>query len=329
MELAAVVVVPEKEFLVMPQETQADVAVNGASGSQYSSLLPILGNDVLHTWSQRIRKLGVQSFWLTSDARDQNHIYPAVDDFVDHGIERLLMIKLKSYAEMDLEDLIRFHCESRSSITEARDARGYLGVSVLDRSALRGSRERALPFHVPTAGQRRTYPFSGYAKRILSPRERQELVGDALTGACAMRPSGNEIRQQVWIGKDVRIASSARIIGPTFIGDRTVIREGATVGPFASVECDCVIDSGCTVERSTLLPGTYLAPGLLIQDALVDGGSLQHLTCGVVADLQAGGLACRIPTRQSRPVTSGERENSIVSRIDSSWSFEKWHEMAL
>jgi carbonic anhydrase/acetyltransferase-like protein (isoleucine patch superfamily) len=328
-ELAAVVVVPDNESVVMLPEAP-DPVRDGTSRSQCFSLLPILGNDVLQTWSKRVQKLGVQSLWLTSAAHDEKQVYSALSEFSQQGFERLLMIKLNSYAEMDLADLLQFHRQTRNLVTEAHDSRGHLGICVLDRAALHESEKKKASVPFPIVGRRRLYPFHGYAKRIFSPRERQELVGDALTGACAMRPLGEEIRRQVWIGKDVSIASSARIIGPTYIGDRTVIREGATVGPFASVECDCLIDYGCTVERSTLLPCTYLAPGLLIRDALVDGGLLEHLRNGAVADLESGGLARRLRPSECRTGASDQTADDVVSPWKgSALSSEKWHEVQL
>jgi carbonic anhydrase/acetyltransferase-like protein (isoleucine patch superfamily) len=249
---------------------------------------------------QCVRKLGVPSLWLTSGVRDESLGNSAAAGFAaQQGVERLLVIKLKSYAEMDLTDLLRFHCESRNPVTEAQDDRGQLGVCLLDHFALRTTGEKYEFSSAPTGGGS-PYHFRGYAKRILSAKERQELVGDALTGGCAMRPLGTQIRQQVWIGEGVNLADSARIIGPTYIGARTVVRAGATIGPFASVEHDCVVDCGTTVERSTVLPYTYLAPGLLIRHELVDGGYLEHLGLGAVADLGPAGLGSRIQRREER-----------------------------
>jgi hypothetical protein len=247
----------------------------------------------------RVRELGMQSLWLASGA-GACAATSALAEFARQGIERLLVIELKSYAEMDLADLLRFHCERRNPVTEAHDAGGQLGVRLLDRPALRATAEKYESCCPPTGSVRNPYQFSGYAKRILSARERQELVGDGLTGACAMRPLGTQIREQVWIGEGVKVATSARVIGPTYIGADTIVRAGATIGPFASVERDCVVDCGTTVERSTVLPDTYLAAGLLIRNGLVDGGHLEHLGWGAAADLQSAGLGSRISRRGSR-----------------------------
>ena len=313
MDLAAVVMVPEKDFAALSEPWPHALTPAKISRPLYSSLLPILGNDVLRTWTSRVHKLGVQSLWLTSSRSEESEAWSTLDGFAKQGIERFLMIKLKSYAEMDLADLLRFHCESRSQVTEVLDSRGQLGVSVLDRLALPSVRKKRESYCIPTKGKHTPYPFCGYAKRILSASERQELVRDGLTGACAMRPLGKEIRDQVWVGEGVSLANSAKIIGPAYIGDRTIVRAGATIGPYASVERDSLVDCGTALERSTVLPGTHVAPGLLIRHALVDGRHLENLACGVVVDLQPGGLASRMRRREPALKTSSDADTDMFS----------------
>jgi hypothetical protein len=288
-DLAAVVMVPSAEdFAAFPPSQ-----LHASSRPLNSLLMPILGNDVLRGWMERVRKLGVRNLWLAS-GYGENKTCSALEALARQGVERFLMIKLKSYAEMDLADLLAFHRETRNTVTEVHDSRGYLGVCVLDHPAEMRNGNRC-EYCVPTEGEHPYYSFRGYAKRILSAKERQDLVGDALTGSCAMRPMGKEIGEQLWIGEGAILDSSARIHGPSYIGARAIVRAGATIGPFASVERDCVVDCGTTVERSTVLPRTYLAPGLLIRNALVDGSYLEDLQSGIVADLKPAGLAKSLP----------------------------------
>ena len=302
MELAALVIAPEeRDFASFQSPPSLSV---GGSRPFYSPLLPILGNDVRRMWMDRVHRLGVQSFWLDSVAHDKRKPYSELCRLARQGVERILMIKLKFYAEMDLADLLRFHCQSQNSMTEVHDSHGRLGVSVLDRPVVLAAARRGESCPMRTVFEPVTYPFTGYAKRILSPTERQELVGDALAGACALRPVGTEIRERVWLGDGVRLASSAKALGPTYIGDRVIVLEGVTVGPFASVERECMVDCGTTLERSTVLPGTYLAPGLLIRKALVDGGQMEDLCSGTVVDLEQCGLAWRVPGHEGTTMLS-------------------------
>jgi carbonic anhydrase/acetyltransferase-like protein (isoleucine patch superfamily) len=314
-ELAAVVVVPATENLMLSHEVHTHAAaVSENSRPFYFPRMPILGNDVLQSWMDRIRKLGLRSLWLSSSPRNESADGAALAEFARQGVERLLVIQLKAYAEMDLPDLLRFHCESQNPVTEAEDAHGQLGVCLRDHLALHAKNEKHAFASAPLDGGQTPYQFRGYAKRILSARERQELVGDGLTGGCAMRPLGAEIQEQVWVGEGASLADSVRVIGPTYIGARTVVRAGATIGPFASVEHDCVVGCGTTVERSTVLPYSYLAPGLLIRHQLVDGGYLEDLSWGAVADLQPAGLGSRIQRRESRGQSF--RATDVLSRAD-------------
>jgi hypothetical protein len=328
-ELGAVVVVPGGEecagtpFAAGPEVRLQAPEVFEGPRPLYSSRMAILGNDILQSWMERVRKLRVESLWLTCGPRHGSVTSSALAEFVRQGVERLLVIKLKSYAEMDLADLLRFHCERRNPVTEAQDVRGQLGVSLLDHLALQTTGEKHRSSGAFGDCGRTPYQFSGYAKRILSAKERQELVGDGLTGGCAMRPLGTQIRDNVWMGEGVKLADSARLIGPAYIGAHSNVRAGATVGPFASVERDCVVDCGTTVERSTVLPHTYLAPGLLIRDALVDGEYLEHLGWGTVADLLPAGLGRRIQPCEPLKEPSGETTSDVFSRGDGAlaWDF--------
>jgi len=323
-ELSTVAVVPDIEDAAAARAVRPEAHAGFENPlALCSSRMAILGNDVLTSWADRVRRLGVRSLWLTSGGRDGSIEASKLAELVRQGVERLLLIRLKSYAEMDLADLLRFHSEKRNPVTEALDARGQLGVCLLDRAALHstGEKQEHRSSSTPNECARIPYQFSGYAKRILSARERQELVGDAFTGACAMRPLGTQIREHVWAGEGVQIARSARIIGPVYLGARTTVCAGATIGPFVSVEHDCVVDCGTTVEHSTILPNTYLAPGLLIRNSQVDGRHLEHLGWEAVADLQPAGLGRRIQPRESRKPAFSAVEKEALSRPGNPFSF--------
>jgi carbonic anhydrase/acetyltransferase-like protein (isoleucine patch superfamily) len=309
-ELAAAVVVPATVDLAAFHGAQPPLG--SSPRSFYSSRTPILGNDVLRSWTERIRMLGLRDVWLTSNYHDEKKACAELTDLAKNGVERLLLIKLKSYAEMDLADLLQFHSEGRNSITEAHDDRGRLGVSLLDRLALQSALEKQESSEVVNDLNPLQYAFHGYSKRILSAKGRQELVSDGLTGACAMRPVGRQVGDQVWVGEGVRLADSVRLIGPAYIGAHAIIRAGATIGPFVSIERDCVIDCGVTVEHSTILPDTYLASGISIGNAVVDGGYLEDLEGGAVVDLQSAGLGTK--TRHPRYGTFAEVPADAFSR---------------
>jgi carbonic anhydrase/acetyltransferase-like protein (isoleucine patch superfamily) len=322
-DLAAVVIVPPAESSAASPEIRSYQQERAPNSPSLASLMtPILGNDILHAWIERIRKLGVPSLWLSS-SRQEKLACSTLQAFASQGIQRFLTIKLKSYAEMDLGDLIHFHRESRNTVTEVHDSHGQLGVRVFDHpAAASGSCE----YCAPVDAEHAAYPFHGYAKRVLSARERQDLVGDVLIGGCAIRPLGKEIDEQVWVGEGAKIADSVRLIGPSYIGAHTEIRSGATIGPFASIERECIVDYGTTVERSTLLPGTYLASGLLIRNALVDGRYLEDLNSGVIADLEPAGFTTRAASRRR---ASFSPVDANAWEVKASASAAEWRQVQL
>ena len=320
MELSAVVVVPADVDTAIEPVFAGPVRTGSETGALSfvrSPRTPVLGHDVMRLWIDRVKALGVGDLWLASASNDCQFLHGRLRNLAREGIEKILVIKLKSYAEMDLADLLRFHREKRNPVTSAHDARGALGVSLLNRCAFDGSSnaDAACAPGEPSAA----YQFNGYTKRLLSSRERQDLVRDALTGGCAMRPAGQEVRDQVWVAADAVLDHTARIVGPAFMGSRTVVHAGATIGPFASVECDCVVDCGTCVEQSSVLPNTYLAPGLLIRQSIVNGHQLEHLELQAVVDLAPARLGRKI--RQSNyfkhfPFGKRSTSNSDLHRTE-------------
>jgi hypothetical protein len=87
------------------------------------------------------------------------------------------------------------------------------------------------------------------------------------------------------------------------------------------VEHDCVVDCGTTVEQSTVLPHTYLAPGLLIRNSQVDGRHLEHLRWGAVADLQPAQMGRRIQARGSRRPLFSKADQNDLSGGSFPWNF--------
>lgn len=296
MELGAVVVVPNGLENASGAHPGVGLLTQDDSAPAHpicSPRTPILGNDTLELWINRIRTVGVRNLWLAS-SYDQRLLCSRFTDLSQQGVEKVLVVKLKSYAEMDLTDLLRFHCEKRNPVTEAQDAAGSLGVRLLNCNALgqlTGNGSSACPSH---DGFTAHYQFRGYTKRLHSSKERRDLIRDALTGGCAIRPRGQQTQDQVWVAEDATLDPSVRILGPAYIGPRSVIHGGVTIGPYSSVEQDCIIDSGTCVEQSCVLPRTYLAPGLHVRQSVVNGNLLEHLGWQEVVDLAPSWMARHI-----------------------------------
>jgi acetyltransferase-like isoleucine patch superfamily enzyme len=211
-------------------------------------------------------------------------------DWAKGGVEQILLILLGSYAEVDFADLIRFHHQGQNQVTRVFDSLGPLGVSLLDRHTILKDPERSEL--APTRHSSR-YDFLGYSVRLSSPGAYRKLVEDALAGRCGIQPNGLEAGKNVWIHPTAHVDPSVRLEGSCYIGPYTRLNPGVVIGSGSSVEHNCDIDIGTSLERSSLLPDTYLAPGLHVRNSVVNGTRLENLDRNVAVDLGPLGLASR------------------------------------
>jgi hypothetical protein len=308
-ELGAFVLVPESSLV---GDTAVSAAARRASGDQTVRFWPVVGKSLIDEWVERVRRIGVQVLSIAHGPRAKSQ--EIVRNLAKNGVEQILVISLKAYAEIDLDEFMHFHRYAGASSTEAFDPEGSLGVEVVNRASLfteNDSRARA-------SGAAK-YRFSGYAKRLRSTQTYRDLVSDALSGRCALTPRGSQIEENVWIGEETQIAPSVRFLGPCFVGDRTAVRDFVTIGPFSSVENECRIDCGTVVEGSSILPNTFLAAGLNVRRSIVDGPRLEHLDSGTIVDLRASSLGRRF---HPKPKARGRRDRGTQARNSTRFAFE-------
>lgn len=249
-------------------------------GEYTPQLWPVVGRKLCEEWAQRIQKCDIPVLHVFSDADAK--IPDRIRTYLSDGLRQFLFVSLCSYAEIDLVDFLRFHQGIRRAITEASDSEGRLGITLADQSAFEVSNSSNLACE---------YRFAGYAKRLTSAARYRALVSDALSRRCGLKPLGTQVGESLWVDESARLAPSVRLSAPCYVGARTVLHDGVSVEPFASIESDCVVGAGTEIAGSSILPGTLLAPGLRVRRALVKGSFFQDLDRGEVLDLQEVGLA--------------------------------------
>jgi mannose-1-phosphate guanylyltransferase len=130
--------------------------------------------------------------------------------------------------------------------------------------------ENDVPFHI--------HEVREYWNDVGSLGELRQGTFDALRGELRLQVEGEEIRPgvivvgdsplgedtevdgQVWIGRDVRIGSGVRLMGPTVVGDGAIIGDGAQL------------------RESIVFPGTNVAPDSILIGAIAGhGGILESL----------------------------------------------------
>jgi len=302
----------------------------------------VLGQSVTDRVVARLRAFGAQRISIISEGKlaactaasanaslyragSTPGFWPAwdsvVSDYLNQGIETLLLLRLGPYVEFDLVDLLRFHAETASLLTQVYKGQNALDLVVVDAQRLRegtGSFRSRLSALIP---QRHRYAFSGYANGLAEPAEFRRLVQDALSGRCAIRPIGREVREGIWYGENVSVDRSAIIRAPAFIGAETCIEASCTVSGASALERQCEVDCGTTVDDCCVLPGTYLGMGLNVRHALVKGSRLFHLNRNIEVEISDSRLIGttsppRQLSRRARSVlgSNGMFGSSLVTR---------------
>jgi mannose-1-phosphate guanylyltransferase len=130
--------------------------------------------------------------------------------------------------------------------------------------------ENDVPFHmheireywndVGSLGELRQGTFDALRGELRLQVEGEETAPGVIVAAGSIVPDSADVEGPAWIGRDVQVGEGARLTGPIVLGD------GARVGEHAQL------------RSSIVLPGTTIAPGSIMIDAIVGhAGILESL----------------------------------------------------
>ncbi len=123
----------------------------------------------------------------------------------------------------------------------------------------------------------------------------------------------HEIKPGVTVGLHSRIAPSAQLHAPCWIGDNVVVGTDAIIGPGAILEDRAFVGSGARVTQSIVGPETFVGEMTLVEKSLASGPLLinwKTRSCLEVPDafllcsLRAAQPAVRAPSRVRSPLVS-------------------------
>ena len=83
-----------------------------------------------------------------------------------------------------------------------------------------------------------------------------------------------QMQPGIWVGRRARIAPSAKLLGPCWIGDNAKIGPDVTIGPMAFLEDEVVADEACEIINSWVGPETFVGKLIRIEDSLAWGSDL-------------------------------------------------------
>ena len=96
----------------------------------------------------------------------------------------------------------------------------------------------------------------------------------------ANRVGTREIAPGVWAGKRCKIAKTARLLAPCWLGDCVHVGASSTVGPMAFLEDHVVIDKNSTVANGWVGPETFVGQLTELKDSLGWGSLLVNWKTG-------------------------------------------------
>jgi NDP-sugar pyrophosphorylase family protein len=129
-------------------------------------------------------------------------------------------------------------------------------------------------------------PFSSESPtrmlRIDSPNSYLSSQQNAMSrNLSSMLTVERQLRDDIWVGRNVSIHPSALLNGPILIGENTRIASGVTLGPYAVIGSNCLVDRNTSIERATVLPNIYLGEGLQVTDSIVFPETIVNARLGV------------------------------------------------
>jgi NDP-sugar pyrophosphorylase family protein len=274
-----------------------------AIGAMESCRLDILGESLLDRTLDKLHRFGVdQCSIISAEDASQELISPsrktapadfspsweqAVAGYIRAGIDRLLLLRLRAYTDLDYVELLQFHKQTGAPLTHAYGEDGALDVALVDASHLRyldlqtfdlqNSEACYRAYVSKLIPQQHQFRYRGYINRLATPQDWYSLVHDGLHGRCGLIPRGRQTGDHIWQADDCALDETVRVTGPAFIGAGTHVAAYAVIASGTAIERDCEIDCGTTVQRSWIHQNTYVGVALDVRRSLVANGVLFNL----------------------------------------------------
>lgn len=312
-----------RAILLIGNPDPADGAAPSVGAEAFSgvplSLLPVLGKPLLHRFTDRLKKAGVDSIAvlntgecsspLVEDAHRSDVKWKDVsaqqawreaedrfDEFVHSGADLVLLVRLGTYAEVEIDPLIQFHLDQRNHVTQVAREDGALDFFVLSSSRRNDAafllRNKLTKMRVTA----RPFMTRGYANPLQSASDFRRLVLDSFLLKTSIEPAGEQVRPGIWMGTGARVHRSVRLVAPCYVGAYSKVRKGALITRGTSLEHHSVVDCGSVVEASTLLPLSYLGAGLDLTHSIVGNKRIVSVKYGAELEVEDKDLVSAVPS---------------------------------
>jgi hypothetical protein len=216
-------------------------------------------------------------FWRTAES--------AFNELIQNGAELVVLIRLGAYAEVDFEQLVQFHLDRQSRVSQMVYDDQPLQIFCISASRRNDAASLFRSKLTRCRSECPQLPHNGYVNQLADARDLRQFAIDILMRQAQTCPIGKEIRPGVWVASGGKIEKGARIVAPAFIGAFARVRAGAVVTRCSSIENHAEVDCGTVVENSTLLPYSCLGAGLDLAHSVVGMSHIANLRRDVTVEI--------------------------------------------
>jgi len=235
------------------------------------AVLPVLGQSLIEYWLQHLALRGArQVSILATDRPDQ--VRAVVGDGARWGLQLQLLPQNREL-----------------TVAEARGQ--YRGSD--DTLWLASPDDVVLMKHLP--GLPEIDLFESYASWFAAL---QAWMPRAVTPE---RIGQVEVRPGVWVGLHSRVATTAQLRAPCWLGENAFVGPGAVIGPGAILEDRVFVEPGARVIRSAIAPHTFVGQLTLVENSLACGGTLINWKTNSSLRVPDAFLLCSLDERNSEP----------------------------
>lgn len=271
-------------------------------------LLEVAGSTPLQRTTERLQKYGISSVTAVAEVEQTPNSYgfalpsgvncitasadrfwrtaeSAFNELIQNGAELVVVVRLGAYAEVNFEELVQFHLDRQSRVSQMVCNDQPLQIFCISASRRNDAASLFRSKLTRCRSECPQLPHDGYVNQLADARDLRQFAIDILMRQAQTCPAGKEIRPGVWVAGGGRIEKGARVVAPAFIGAFARIRAGAVITRCSSIEHHAEVDCGTVVENSTLLPYSCLGAGLDLAHSVVGMGHIANLHRDVTVEI--------------------------------------------
>ena len=110
--------------------------------------------------------------------------------------------------------------------------------------------------------------YRDYWIDIGTPEKYMQVHRDIMDGRYSMPPF-NGTHGMTWIAPTARVDPGARLEGPLFVDDGTVVSAGARLGPYTVLGKNCRVDEGANVSAVIAWEGSHIGREAVVTDTII------------------------------------------------------------